>query len=234
MLRPMRVREPLSVALLVLGASCSGDTVTDDDGNPNPRDGGFVRDSGIVVGGACERFLVIYDLEGSQLEVRGVPGGNRTQNIGPGTMTIAYSVENEARAEGPASILAYDMKLDFEESGVVTDIETFAGPNECGLSTGNVESSTITWSTQLSDHHARGSVTCVADEFFCELIGLPKDMPQSRDTDQDLPLVPFTLTSTGFTSDFVQIDDGGNIGDTFIRLEGTETSSACVPLPSGC
>ncbi|MEQ8280706.1 MAG: hypothetical protein RMA76_39575 [Deltaproteobacteria bacterium] len=229
----MRVRDPLLVALFLLVASCSGDSTTDDD-TGTTRDGGVVRDSGIVEGGACERFVVFYDLAGSQLEVRGVPGGNRTQDIGPGMMTIAYSVEGEARAEGPATILAHELVLDFEESGVVTDIETYAGPDECGLSTGMVTGSTLAWSSNLADHHARGSVTCVADEFFCELIGLPKDMPQSRDQDQDFPLVAFTLTSTGFTSDFVQIDDGGNIGDTFIKLMGSETSSACVPLPSGC
>lgn len=221
------------VCILFVGA-CTG-SATDDDGvRPGTRDGGVVRDSGIIVGGACERWLEVYDLDGSQLEVRGVPGGNRTQNVGPGTMTIAFTAEDDARAEGPATILAYELNLDFEESGVVTDIETYAGPNECGLSTGTVASSTITWTSDLTDHHARGSVTCTADEFFCTLIGLPMNEPQSRDTNQDFPLEAFRLTPTGFDSDFVQIDDGGNIGDTFIRLFGTVTSSACVPLPTGC
>ncbi len=233
MLPPVRTRD-LVVGCSLLVAACSGDTRPGDDVTPGTRDAGSVRDSGIVVGGACERWLEVYDLTGSQLEVRGVPGGNRTQDVGPGSMTIAFTAEDDARAEGPATILAYMLNLDFEESGVVTDIETYAGPNECGLSTGTADSSTITWTSDLTDHHARGSVTCTSDEFFCEFIGLPLNEPQSRDTDQDFPLEAFRITATGFEGDFVQIDDGGNIGDTYIRLVGTVTSSACVPLPSGC
>lgn len=219
-------------ALVAVAFACSGEERSGDGSSGNVVDAGTSRDAGGEA--ECEVWLVDYDLTGSQLEVRGVPGGDRTKDVGPGALTLQYPAVDGERADGEVAIVAYMLDLDFEESGIVTDIETYAGPDACGMVTGSRSTSTVTWSGDLTDHHARGTVTCTADELFCGFVGLPKDEPQSRDSDEDLPLSSFYLDASGFDSDFVEIDDGGNIGDTFLRLRGTETSSRCVARPTGC
>jgi hypothetical protein len=200
---------------------------------PAARDAG-PRDAGMEA--ACETWLVTYDLTGSQFEVRGVFGGDRTQDIGPGELTIRYptTATRERAREGEVALVDYAMTLAFDESGIVTDIQTSAPPDECGLAVGTLETSTVTWSTGIASHMARGTVTCIGDELVCAFAGLPVDEPQRRDDDYELPLAPFAFSDDGraFTSAFVQIPSPEDPGDSFIRLAGTETSSVCVPTPS--
>lgn len=230
----MRTRY-LAIGAIVL-LSCSGSDDRDDDGTTPARDGGVLpRDGGI--GDACESWLVRYELMGSQFEIRGVIGGDRTQTIGPGTMLIRYPVDaNDERTEGAVSIVEYGMTINFNETGVETDIMSMAGPDDCGLAMGTLATSTITWSSGIAGHQARGTVTCNADEVVCAFAGLPVGEPVERNNDYELPLAPFAFDPTGksFEAGFVEIPSPDDPGDSFLKLIGTETSSTCVPLPTGC
>ena len=178
-------------------------------------------------------WMVTYDLRGSQFEIRDVPlVGTQTTDITDGHMVIRFANDNGALGAGEAVITEYLAELDFEVSGVVTDVTTESGPDECGKAIGENADGRISWSTALEDYHATGTVTCNGGALVCGAAQLPQGEPVEQDLTHDQDLNVFTFDSDGnFEMDWVQVPSD-EVGTTWIRYEGAETGRECAAAPT--
>ena len=178
-------------------------------------------------------WLVTYDLRGSQFEIRDVPlVGSQTTEISEGHLVIKFGDDNGSLAAGEAAITEYRAELDFDVSGVVTDVTTESGPDECGKAKGDMGDGRITWSTFLEDYRSHGTVTCNGGAIVCGAAQLPQGEPVEQDLTHDQELNTFTFDSQGnFDMDWVQVPSD-EVGTTWIRYQGSEVSRECVAAPS--
>ena len=185
--------------------------------------------------GACDDgvWMVTYDLRGSQFEIRDVPlVGSQTTEISEGRMVIRFGDDNGDLATGEAAITEYLAELDFDVSGVVTDVTTESGPDECGKAKGEMNDGRIAWSTLLEDYRSHGTVTCNGGAIVCGAAQLPQGEPVEQDLTHDQELNTFTFDSEGnFDMDWVQVPSD-EVGTTWIRYQGAEVSRECVATPS--
>lgn len=225
---------------LLFGLSaCAGDG-DDDTGGPNPTpDAGTMTDGGDT--SVCETWVVEYDLsQDAQFEIRNTPfgRGDSTEDIGPGSLRLRFPDADGALGTGEVTLLEYRMEMEFTVADVATDITVEAGPDECGVATGDYDGDRIAWTSPIRGYHSFGSVTCNAGEVVCAFADLPDGEPDPRDGTTDQDLMPFAFTSStstvppnGFVMDWVEIPND-DAGDTFLRFVGREITRTCVRAPS--
>jgi hypothetical protein len=172
----------------------------------DPSDSG-ATDTGL---GDCQVWEITYDLEGSTFEISGTPlmAGDQVNtvtmpydaddHVGPGTFVLRFQDVGGAPG-GLAAMVAYTMSIHFViDSGVTTvatDIEAEAGPDECGLTVGNLAGTTVAWAPPaIVGTHSMGQVLCTGA--LCGAGGLPNGDP-----------VPQDETSDQLVSDFVFSED---------------------------
>lgn len=230
---------PLSLSLLLAGCSGGDDPLdggTEADGSSTPIDSGVIPDAGPQ---ACESWLIEYDLSGSEFEIRNTPfgAGDAVNAVGPGRLQLRFPGQEGGPELGEVVLVRYELAMEFEVAGVATDVDVTAGPEDCGVAMGTRTSSVVEWSTPIADYRSMGTVTCNATEFLCAAAGLPVGEPVARDSTHVQPLMPFVFGGADDFSSFTMAEvevPNDDAGDTFLRLEGVQTSRSCVPLPTSC
>lgn len=178
----------------------------------------------------CDAFMIEYDLAGSQFEIRNTPlgAGDATNDIGPGRLRVRYPAVSGAKANGPVALIEYTNVMQFTVNQVETDMIASAGPDTCGISTGDFNNGIIEWSGPILNYQSKGEVTCHAGELVCGLANLPNGEPVDRDTETDQDLNPFVFLEDGsFTMEWVEIPND-DAGDTFLSLKGREVVRICI------
>ena len=201
-------------------------------------------DSGTTDG--CRVWEITYDLSGSEFEIADTPLGAGNQvntvaephraddHVGPGTFVLRF--QNDGGQPGSkATIAAYEMALHFVVSGTVTvatDIETQAGPEACGITSGALEDTTVAWEpSAIVGLHRQGQVLCTGS--LCSLGGLPNGTPEPVDETEDQPLSAFVFSGdlNGFTmaKTVIQQDSSSTTTWTYV---GTEVGRELVDAPA--
>lgn len=217
-------------------AGSENETGTDTgDGTDGEGDGSETTD------GACSDTMVItFDLAGSRFKVDPKSGLAETaeEEIGPGTVTVRFDVEDGEPVAGRVTILEYRNAVDFSISDVDTDMDTFAGPDNCGVAVGELSSEQVSWSSQLRDYTSDGTVTCNASSFICGIIGMEQGVPEEQHSVQDLGLDAFEFDAAfeSFEMNWVEVTDDSD-ATTFLKLSGTRSTKpdeqpVCEPAPA--
>jgi len=178
----------------------------------------------------CEDTLVItFDLTGSRFRVDPKSGLAQTaeEEIGPGSMKLRFVAENGVAQAGRVTVLDYANTLAFSISDVDTAMETFAGPDECGVATGSLAATNVDWVTSLQDYTSEGTVTCNAGSLICGIIGMEEGVAEERNTIQDLDLNGFIFDADleSFEMDWVQVTDDDH-ATTYLTLTGVRSTKA--------
>ena len=179
---------------------------------------------------SCEDTLVItFDLTGSRFRVDPKSGLAQTaeEEIGPGSVTMRFVAGNNEAEDGRVSVLEYSNTVAFSISDVDTAMDTFAGPDSCGVAIGSLDSQTLSWASPLEDYTSEGTVTCNAGAVICGIIGMEEGVAEERYTVQDLDLGAFVFDSDlqSFQMDWVQVTDDDD-ATTFLKLNGTRSTKA--------
>ncbi|MEX1364455.1 MAG: hypothetical protein AB1Z98_15120 [Nannocystaceae bacterium] len=179
--------------------------------------------------GDCQVWEITYDLEGSEFEVSDTPFGAGDQvntvtmpydaddHVGPGTFVLRFE-DVDGAPGGMAAMVSYDMIIQFVVDGVTTvttDITSGAGPDECGVTTGMLDGTTVAWMpAAIVGHQAMGQILC--EGALCAAGGLPNGMPVPVDEMTDQPV-----------NDFVFSDDltTFSMAEVVIGMDDTSTQS---------
>jgi hypothetical protein len=231
---------PLGPLLLLTLAACSGGETPDaghvhPDAQVNaPPDAGVAVDAGPE---PCEAWLIEYDLDGSEFEIRNTPfgAGDAVNAVGPGQLQLLFPGDEAGPKEGEVRLIKYTLQMQFDVAMVETDVEINAGPDDCGVALGARTATVVAWSTPMRGAHSQGTITCRDSEFICGAANLPKDMPVTQDTTVDQPLEAFDFGAaqgfSAFTMAEVEVPND-QAGDTFLRLQGAESTRRCVRRPT--
>ncbi len=195
--------------------------------------------------GFCDVWEISYDLTGSQFEISGTPFGAGDQvntvqapfgddsNIGPGTFVL-YFEDVGGEPGGLATMVSYDMVLDFVVDGTVTvttEITGEAGPEECGITQGALAGDTVAWAPpQIVGYESVGFVQC--EGALCGAGGLPNGEPVDMSGTTDQPISDFVFSDdfTGFTMERVVTDMTENSTNSWSYV-GTETARRSLSVP---
>ncbi len=177
---------------------------------------------------SCEDTLVItFDLTGSRFRVDPKSGLAQTaeEEIGPGSVTMRFVAGSNIAQEGRVTVLEYSNTVAFSISDVDTAMETFSGPDACGVAIGSLESETLNWASPMEQYTSEGTVTCNAGAIICGIIGMEEGVAEERYTVQDLDLGSFVFDSElqSFEMDWVQVTDDDD-ATTFLKLIGTRST----------
>jgi len=204
---------------------------------------------GGVGGSACDTWLVTYDLTGSVYQIDATISFTITvqepysenRNMGPGTMTLRFRDDAGTPGDGPVTIVDYSLNQNFVTgislATVTTELMTTAGPDPCGVATGTLGGTTLTWSpTEAAPYCRDGQVSCTGA--FCGSQGSPpENQPFVFDNDCTVPLplneFEFTDGVAAFTMAAVVMSQDGN-ATTTLAFVGTETSRELDPATPGC
>lgn len=196
--------------------------------------------------GDCQVWEITYDLEGSEFEVSDTPMGAGDQvnvvtmpydaddHVGPGTFVLRFQDEGGAPG-GLAAMTYYEMGIHFVVGGIVTvatDLDAEAGPEECGVTTGMLEGTTVSWMpSAIVDHHTMGQLLCTGA--LCGLGGLPNGDPVPVDETNDQPVNDFVFSDdlSSFTMEQIVTAMDAN-STTSWTYSGTETSRELVLGPA--
>jgi hypothetical protein len=222
-----------------------GDPTTGDgdgDGDPTTGDGDGDGDPG-----DCQVWEITYDLTNSEFEIDDTPFGAGDQvnvvaepydgdkTVGPGKFVLQFA-DVEGAPGGQAFMHAYDMTLDFTVSSlganVATDLQTDAGPAECGITSGTLNGNSLTWSpSAVVGMHTVGQILCTGN--LCGAGGLPNGTPVPQDETSDMPVSPFVFNGelTGFTMAKTTIQQDNNSKTSWMYV-GTEVSRELVAAPA--
>ncbi|MEM6289736.1 MAG: hypothetical protein AAGA54_00680 [Myxococcota bacterium] len=201
--------------------------------------------TGDTESGACQVWEITYDLGGSTFEIRDTPLGAGDQvntvqepydadaNVGPGTFVLRFE-DVDGAPGGLATMVSYEMSLQFTVGGVVTvatDIEGVAGPEECGVTQGLLNKNTVAWAPpQIVGYMSTGEVVCTGA--LCMTGGLPNGEPVDMSGTSDQPINEFVFEDdlSGFTMDEVVISSDDTSTNAWI-YNGTEVSRELVDAP---
>jgi len=234
------VKRTWTSALLLSLAACSGGDEGVDAG-PLVDAGGAVDAGEVVDAGPepCESWLIEYDIDGSEFEIRNTPfgAGDAINQVGPGRLQLRFPGDEAGPQAGDVVMLQFSLDMTFAVSMVETDVTITSGPADCGVAMGSRTSSVVTWSSPIAGYRSQGTITCNAGELLCGAAGLPVGEPVTQDETHDQPLMPFVFADednfTHFTMAEVEVPND-DAGDTFLRLEGTQVTRRCAALPTDC
>jgi hypothetical protein len=215
----------------------------DDHGDGDSSDDGEATDDGA---GGCQVWEITYDLTGSEFEIADTPLGAGNQvnvvaepytdddHVGPGSFVLRFR-DVGGEPGGDVFMHAYQMSLHFVVGGsvtVATDIETEAGPVDCGITSGTLDGTTVSWiPSAIVDLHRQGQILCTGT--FCSLGGLPNGEPQPVDETEDQPLSAFEFSGEldAFTmaKTVIQQDDNSTTTWTYV---GTEVGRELIAAPA--
>lgn len=220
-------------------------TETTDMGEDTTETTDMGEDTTTETGGECMVWEISYDLEGSEFEISDTPFGagdqvntlqepyDEDENIGPGTMVMRFADVGGAPG-GQAALVSYDATLFFVVDGatkVTTDLEASAGPEECGVTSGELDGNDVEWMpSAIVGNHTMGTILC--EGFLCGAGGLPDGEPVEQDEMNDQPLSVFSfaddLSSFSMPNTVIAEDDNSTTSWMYM---GTETSRELVPGP---
>ncbi len=197
--------------------------------------------------GDCQVWEITYDLEGSVFDISDTPlmAGDQANTVtmpydaddtvGPGTFVLRFrDVDGSPGQE--AAMVSYAMSMHFlVDSGVTTvatDLEAEAGPDECGVTTGAVAGTTVTWTpSAIVGHHSMGQILCNGG--LCGAAGLPNGMPVPQDETTDQPVSDFVFapdfSSFTMAPTVITMDDQAT---TSWSYTGTETGRRLLDAPA--
>jgi hypothetical protein len=224
------------------GQDAGDGTSGDDDSDDGAADGS----TGGEEPGDCQVWQITYDLTDSEFEIADTPLGAGNQvnvvaephdeddHVGPGQFVLRFQ-DVDGQPGGNASMLSYAMSLNFVVRGTVTvatDLETEAGPVECGITSGTLGGTTVSWlPSTIADVHRQGQILCTGN--LCGLGGLPNGRPEIVDETEDQPISDFEFAEdlSGFTmaKTVIQADDSSTTTWMYV---GTEVSRELIDAPA--
>ncbi|MCX4240326.1 hypothetical protein [Paraliomyxa miuraensis] len=223
----------------------SVDTTADTGPDPSTSDTNTTDDT-TDTAGACQVWEITYDLEGSEFEISGTPfmAGDQVNvltmpydaddTVGPGTFVLRFQ-DMGGEPGGMAAMAAYQASLHFVvNSGVTTvstDLETDAGPEECGVTTGMLAGDTVAWMpSAIVGHHSMGQILC--EGALCGAGGLPNGKPVPVDEVSDQPVSDFVFSGdlSSFTMEQTVIQMDANSTTSWMYM-GTETGRELIDAP---
>ncbi len=231
-------------------SGAGGNTSTGSGGNTSTGTGsGTTSGSGGAGGGACNSWLVTYDLTGSVFFIDALIDFTITckepysedHNMGPGSITLRFPDDNGVPGPGAVSVVSYSLKQNFvtgiSAASVTTDLNTTAGPDTCGVGSGQLSGGTIKWSpSELAPYCRDGQVSCKG--VLCGTSGSPKEgqpLVFSNDCATPLPLNDFVLSQgidkLDMTAVVVSKDSNQT---TTLALKGTKTESKLDAATPSC
>ena len=157
----------IGAVILLLSWGCS-EPKESSPGKSNLSDAGGsgVMDSGsgspgIDGGNVCETWVVEYELSGSKFDIRNTPfgAGDASNDIGPGTLKLRFMDDNGSLGAGAVSLISYNMTMNFDVNMVLSELTGEAGPDECGVTSGDYSAGAITWSGPMRGYHVEGTIT---------------------------------------------------------------------------
>jgi hypothetical protein len=202
-----------------------------------------VTDAAVTDAGSCSVWEIVYDLGGSEFEISDTPFGAGDQvntvaepydaddHVGPGTMVLRFTDVGGDPGDR-AWLISYTMAIHFVvDSGftaVETDLDSSAGPNACGITTGSVNGTTVAWTPPtMAGRHSVGQMLCTGS--FCSFAGLPDGTPVPVDETTDQPLSDFVFSAdlSSFTMAQTVIEQDPNATASW-TYQGTEVSRQLI------
>lgn len=209
-----------------------GEPAGDGDGEPAPE---------------CMVWELTYDLTGSKFIIADTPLklGNQVNtvaepydaydHIGPGTFVLRFRDVDGEPGE-VAFMHSYSMALHFQVNAsgarVKTDLDGSAGPEECGITRGTLDGTTVAWKpAAIVGYHSKGQIFCKGN--FCKLAMLPKNKAKKMDeiTDQPVSDFVFDATLSTFTMAKTVIEKDARSTSSWIYA-GTETGRELIAAPA--
>jgi hypothetical protein len=133
-------------------------------------------------------------------------------------------------------MVSYEMAMHFVVNApgaeVATDLDADAGPEECGVTSGMLDATTLAWMPpQIVGHHSVGQILC--NGAFCGTGGLPDGRPVPMDQITDQPLNDFVFNAdlSSFTMEQMVIGMDAN-STTAWSYAGVETGRELVDGPA--
>ncbi len=209
-------------------------------------DGSGSEDSSSSGVGACQVWQITYGLTGSTFEISNTPFGAGDQvntvqepydanaNIGPGQFILTFE-DVDGAPGGLATMVEYTMDVNFVVDGVTTvttDITGIAGPDDCGVTQGLVNDTTVAWAPpQIAGYTTEGTVLCEGN--LCTAGGLPDGEPVEMGGVADQPVGNFVFEAdfSGFAMDSIITDMDDQSTQTWTYV-GTESSRELVDAPA--
>lgn len=190
----------------------------------------------------CAGWEIEYALS-ANLELSDTPmgQGDGVYPIGPGKAVLRFE-DREGQPGGAAAMTSYEMREHFTVTSkallwtttVVTDTQTRATPDACGVAARGVLSrTTLAWSTPVNGYRTDGTLTC--DGMLCGKFGAP---PPGRSElhigPRPVPFHAFELSKDLKTlvmpSTYVAKTDVPK-QTAHVALAGREVRRSCVPPP---
>lgn len=211
--------------------------------------GGTSTGTGGVGGSACPTWLVTYDLTGSTYHIEALMSFTITvqepysddDKMGPGSLTLRFRDDGGSPATGSVAMVDYSLRQNFVTgislAEVTTELQTSCGPDPCGVASGTLDGSTLTWTPPEAAPYCRdGQVSCTGS--FCGSSGSPPEgQPFVFDNDcsTPLPLNAFVFDSGvgSFAMDPVQISHDQN-QTTSLAFVGAEVDRQLDPATPSC
>ncbi len=251
---------PLILGVSLVGASlvaCGGDDagdaadeVGDGDGDSTTGDGDGDGDpTGDGDGGPsdCMVWEIAYDLSGSAFEIEGTflmlgdqvntveEPYDAADTVGPGSYVLHFQ-DVDGAPGGQAFMHSYAMSMHFAVDSlgvnVATDLEDDAGPEECGITSGAVDGTTVAWMpSAIVGTHSMGQILCTGN--LCGQAMLPNGEPVPVDETSDQPITEFVFNDdfSGFTMAKTIIQMVPDVSTTSWTYVGTEVSRELVAAP---
>lgn len=196
--------------------------------------------------GACQVWEVTYDLTGSEFEISGTAGGgagdqvntvmepyDQNDHIGPGNFVLHFQ-DVDGGPGNLAYMHSFDMDINFVVDGAVTvttDLESYAGPEECGITVGAINGTSVAWAPPaIVDYTSEGTVLC--EGALCGLGGLPNGKPVDMNETSDQPVNSFEFNEdfTAFTMEEIITGMDESSTQSWMYI-GTELNRALVDAP---
>ena len=182
---------------------------------------------------------VIYNLDGTTLELRNLPIGNdQTHAVGPGTIIVDYTSSGAIIVDGPVQLRAYSLvqKFTSSSSGVTVVADIFAEANFTGAqftASGNLSGGVITWN-QTFPYKVTGTNTCTSSPaFLCNIAGFTPGQPRDEAREDPVTFAPFRFgaggpaAAVGFNGDELLLP-GDDQADTYLLLRANESSRRSI------
>ncbi len=191
----------------------------------------------------CAGWEIEYALSANlQLSDTPMGQGDGVYPIGPGRVVLRFE-DREGKPAGAVAMASYDMREHFTVTSkallwtttVVTDTQTRATPDPCGIAArGALSRTTLSWSTPVTGYRTDGTLTC--EGMLCGKFGAPPPGRSElhigpgpvrfRAFELSKDLSTFTMQST-----YVAKTDMPR-QTAHVALAGREVRRSCVPPPS--